>query len=295
MMRLGDIILNMDRRIIYLIIFLCVLLPLLWPLQIPFSTTQEVRDAYEDIENLERGDVVLISCDYGPSTIPENYTMFIALLHQCFRKELRPIVLTLVPAGASLASKGLDEIVYSLDSNGDRRYPDLVYGRDYAYLGYKPGGTAVMLGIGQSFKTTFPKDFEQRRLSEMPLFDEITALGDVAYIFDIASVGYPEYWVSYASEREGIPLSVNCTAVSAAQYYPYYQSRQFRGLVGGKKGTAEYEQLVGMEEILGRIPDASRGMDSQSAVHIFIVLAIIVANFFYLLKARSADADRRSA
>ena len=286
MQRFADSVLNLDRRVIYGIVFFCVLLPLIWPLELPFSPTQEVRDAYNDIEALSPGSVVMISCDFGPSTIPENYTMLQALLHQCFGNELRVIVLTLVPSGAALANRGLMEVVNFTEADGSLRYPQLEYGKDYVYLGYRPGGTAVMLAIGQSFTTAFPRDYEQTPTHRMPLFKEIAALADCQYIFDIASVGYPEFWVSYASERENVPLSVNCTAVSAAQYYPYYQSRQFRGLVGGMKGAAEYEKLVGMEQILGRVPDATKGMDAQSVVHIFIVLAIIVANFFYFLKGR---------
>lgn len=290
MEKLGNIILDLDRRVIYAIVFLCVLLPLLRPFELPFEPTQEVIDAWQDIEDLEAGGVVLISCDFGPSTIPENYTMLQALLHQCFRKNLRVIALTLVPAGAALGSRGIREAAEFKDASGNRLYPDIEYGRDYVYLGYKPGGTAVMLSLGQGFTDAFPRDHENRITSAMPLFKEITALADCKYIFDIASVGYPEYWVSYASERENVPLSVNCTAVSAAQYYPYYASRQFRGLVGGMKGAAEYEKLVGMEEIIGRVPDATKGMDAQSAVHLFIVMAIIIANIFYFMQGRQ---DRR--
>jgi hypothetical protein len=286
MLKLANIILNLDRRVIYFIVFLCVLIPLLKPLELPFQPTQEVKDAYNDIEKLEPGSVVLISCDFGPSTIPENYTMLEALLHQCFRRHLRVIALTLVPTGAALGSRGVREAAESTDANGKLLYPYLEYGRDYVYLGYKPGSTAVMLSIGQSFTDAFPRDHEGRVTSQMPIFREITALADCKYIFDIASVGLPEYWVSYASERENVPLSVNCTAVSAAQYYPYYASRQFRGLVGGMKGTAEYEKLVGMESIIGRVPDATKGMDAQSAVHLFIVLAIIIANIFYIMQGR---------
>ncbi len=286
MQKLANIILNLDRRVIYVIVFLCVLIPLLKPLELPFQPTQEVKDAYNDIESLEPGSVVLISCDFGPSTIPENYTMLQALLHQCFRRHLRVIALTLVPSGAALGSRGIREAAEFVGSDGKRLYPDLEYGRDYVYLGYKPGSTAVMLSIGQSFTDAFPRDHENRVTSQMSIFREITALADCKYIFDIASVGLPEYWVSYASERENVPLSVNCTAVSAAQYYPYYASRQFKGLVGGMKGSAEYEKLVGMEAIIGRIPDATKGMDAQSAVHLFIVLAIIIANIFYILQGR---------
>jgi hypothetical protein len=287
--------LGLDRRIIYLIVFLCVLLPLLFPPELPFTATREVRTAFDAVEDLPPGSVVLISCDFGASTIPENYTMYIALLHQCFRKQLRPVVMTLVDYGAALADKGLREVLHTTDaSNGNVLYPGLQDGKDYAFLGFKPGSTSVMLGIGQSFTSTFPKDYSQKNTREMPIFREVTSLKDVSLIFDIAAVGLPEFWVPYASARENVPLAVSCTAVSAAQYYPYYQAGQFTGLVGGMKGAAEYELLVGMKEILGRTPDATRGMDAQTAVHVFIVLAIILANFMYFYDNRLRNARRQA-
>jgi hypothetical protein len=294
MRKLVQTILGLDRRIIYLIVFMCVLFPLLFPLELPFTSTHEVETAYNAVEELEAGSVVLISCDYGASTIPENYTMYIALLHQCFRQGLRPVVMTLVDYGAALADKGLREVLETAGSDGNLLYPGLEYGKDYAFLGFKPGSTSVMLGIGQSFTSTFPKDYSQNNTREMPLFREVTSLKDVDLIFDIASVGLPEFWVPYASERENVPLAVSCTAVSAAQYYPYYQAGQFTGLVGGMKGAAEYEQLVGMKEILGRTPDATRGMDAQTAVHVFIVLAIIIANIMYFYDNRLRGARRQA-
>jgi hypothetical protein len=274
-------ILDVDRRLIYLVVFVCVLLPLLFPMRMKFTPTEEVKRAYNDVEALPEGSAVLISCDYGASTMPENYTMYLALLHQCFRNKLRPIIITLVDYGPGLCLRGLNAVVNSTDAQGNRNYPDLVDGRDYCFLGFQPGSNAVMLGIGQSFTSTFPTDYLGTASTTIPIFKEIAALGDCKYIFDIASVGLPEIWVPYGSERENVPMSVNCTAVSVAQYYPYYQAGQFRGLVGGMKGAAEYEQLVGMEQIIGRLPDATKGMGSQNAVHIFIVLSIIVANVLY--------------
>jgi hypothetical protein len=286
--------LELDRRVLYAIVFLCVLLPLLFPVKVDFTPTTEVKRAYDDIEALQPGSAVVISCDYGPSTIPENYTFYEALLHQCFRKKLRPIIMTLVDYGPGLCQRGLREVLHSTDAQGALRYPDLVPGEDYVFLGFKPGSSSVMLGIGQSFIVTFPTDYSGNSTARMPLFREINALGDCSYIVDIAAVGMPEIWVPYASEREKVPLSVNCTAVSVAQYYPYYQAGQFRGLVGGMKGAAEYEKLVGMEEILGRTPDATKGMPAQNAVHIFIVLSIIVANVMFFLVHRDEQHQRRS-
>jgi hypothetical protein len=295
MRKIMEAILNIDRRIIYTIVFLFVTLPLIYPLKIKFTPTTEVRRAYDDIQGLEPGSVVIISCDYGPSSMPETDPMYITLLHQCFRRKLRPIIMTLVPDGPGLALRGLRKVLDARDpQTGELLYPDIKPGVDYSYLGYKPGSSAVMLGIGQSFTATFPQDYAGNQTRTQPLFKEIQALGDVQYIFDIAAVGMPEAWLPYGASREKKPMSVCCTAVSAAQYYPYYSSRQFKGLVGGMKGSAEYELLVGMEAILGRVPDATRGMDAQSLVHIFIVFSIIIANVLYFLDRRYKAADRRA-
>jgi hypothetical protein len=292
MERIGNIILNLDRRVIYLIVLITVFVPLVRPLGLPVTPTEEVRRAWQDIEDLEEGSVVLVSADYGAATIPETHTMFIALMHQCFQNNLKVIVIALVPQGAALASAGFETVLETQDSEGNPLYPDKEYGRDYVNLGYKAGGVAVMLGIGQSFAATFPQDINNTPVADLPLLRQVKSLGDCAYIFDIASVGYPEFWISYGSEREKVPLAVNCTAVSTAQYYPYYPD-QIRGLIGGMKGAAEYEKLVGLPETLGRIPDAMRGMDAQTIVHIFIVLAIIVANFFYFMQQRRERAGGR--
>lgn len=61
------------------------------------------------------------------------------------------------------------------------------------------------------------------------------------------------------------------------------------------KGSAEYEKLVGMEEILHRVPDATRGMAAQSFVHVFIVLSIILANVCYFIWIKREREQRRAA
>jgi hypothetical protein len=71
--------------------------------------------------------------------------------------------------------------------------------------------------------------------------------------------------------------------VSATQYYPYLQARQITGLANGMKGSAEYERLLRDHYGDLKLPagDAMKGMDSQSLVHVFLVLAIILANIAY--------------
>jgi hypothetical protein len=60
--------------------------------------------------------------------------------------------------------------------------------------------------------------------------------------------------------------------VQAVLIYPFYQSGQVSGFLGGLKGAAEYETLT------GRPGAGVRGMGSQSAGHLLIVLCVIVGN-----------------
>ena len=61
----------------------------------------------------------------------------------------------------------------------------------------------------------------------------------------------------------------------ATDYYTYYQSGQLFALVGGLKGAAEYEQMVGVK---GK---ATRRMDIQSFAHLAIIILVILGNVAY--------------
>jgi hypothetical protein len=73
----------------------------------------------------------------------------------------------------------------------------------------------------------------------------------------------------------GIPVIVGPTAVSAPKFYAYLASHQLTGMLGGMKGAAEYEQLLGRSyPALGdlyrsaRFLTATKAMDSQTGIHL---------------------------
>ena len=76
---------------------------------------------------------------------------------------------------------------------------------------------------------------------------------------------------------------MGCTAVSAVGYYPFLNSKQIIGLIGGMKGAAEYEKMI---EYIGR---ATAGMDSQSISHVFIIILIVVANISYFATRKKVE------
>src|SRR5437868_4800957 len=98
------LIIGLDRRIIYAFVALFVLVPLIRPLGFKFSVTKETQGAFDAVDKLPPGTVVVVSSDYGAASMPETHPMYTALLHHCFRKKLRPIILTMVQDGPGITS-----------------------------------------------------------------------------------------------------------------------------------------------------------------------------------------------
>lgn len=268
MRRLARRMLALDRRVIFLLIALATLLPLFYPVGLPVRVSSEVRSVYDTVEAMPAGSVLLLSLDFDPASKPELYPMALAILRHAFRRDLRVIGVTLWVTGTGMAEQIFRRVA---DEMGKRR------GIDYAFLGYSPGGANVIINMGQDLAATFPKDYYGARTAELPVLGGVRNLRDVRYAVDLAA-GTPgiESWYVYGKEKYGFELGGGSTAVSAAGLYPLLQTGQINGLIGGLRGAAEYETLVGVK---GK---ATAGMDAQSATHMLIILLILLCNIFTL-------------
>lgn len=274
-----DRIEKLDRRWIFLVMFVAISLPLFVRVDLPIRVTAEARGFYDAIEALQPGDVVYFAADYDPGSKPELDPMIQTALHHIFRQDVRVVGGTLWPAGAPLLEAGL--------KIGEEY--GKVYGTDYVNLGFKEGKENVMVQLGKSFRAIYPNDYYQSAMEDLPLMAEKTPAGkwkvdnfqSVKLIVNI-SAGYPgtKEWVQQVRTRYDIPIISGCTAVSAPEYYPYVQSGQLLGLLGGLSGAAEYEKLAGLSGW------ATTGMSAQSLGHVMIVLFIILGNVVYFLNRR---------
>jgi hypothetical protein len=260
-------LLNLDRRIVYLVLFVGITLALLIDFKLPVKATPNVRSVYEGVESLPSGSTILISFDFGPSTVTELGPMAEAILHHCFGRKLKVIAVTLVPEGQGTTGTILDKVAAEYDA---------VYGKDYAYLGYKAGNEVVILNMGQDLRRAFERDVKGNALAEMEVTRSISSLSDLPYVIDLAS-GYPgvEEWIQYGEERYGFTLAAGVTAVMAPDFFPFLQSGQLAGLLGGLAGAAEYEHLI------GRPGQAISGMRPQSVGHLIIIVFILFGNLAY--------------
>ena len=264
---------GMDRRWIYLMVGLAVIIPFIVPAKFPISITPETQMLYDAVEAVPDSSTVMVVFDYYPSTIAECQPMTTAALHHFFRKDCKVITLSNIPLGGPSMAETVTRRIAPLY--------DKEYGVDFVNLGYKYGYVAVLSGMGTSIESIFPTDNSGTPLSELPMMDSVINYEQVAFIFEVADNATADYWVSIVNAQYGVPMGCGTTAVGAPKYYSFVQAGQFVGLLGGMKGAAEYEIL------LGKPANAVLGMGAQSLVHLLIIAMVILGNVGFFASRRN--------
>ncbi len=281
-MKFWESLLKIDRRIVFLIVGLSVLIPLIFPFSIKTNVmppTQKLFDAIEEINPEEKG--ILISADYDPQTSPELHPMFIALLRHSFARRIPVLVMSSYIQGLGLAKQGLDQVTQEFNHKAMSNQDSIIYGRNYVFLGYPPLWLAAVLRMGSDISQAFPADYYKNRTGALEMMKKIKNYNDIGIIVSIAGSGYPQSWVVYANTRFGVKVGSGATAVMAPDFYPFLQTGQMTGMIAGLKGASEYEYLVNTKyNLTGPIP-ATRGMSSQSIAHLAILLLVVIGNIGY--------------
>jgi hypothetical protein len=272
---------SLDRRIIFIIVGLSVLIPLLKPewVDLPIRPTPESQIVFDEINKLNEGDKVLLSFEYGPSTKPEIHPMAIAILKHLYAKNIQVYGFALWPDGNFMSTEAFSEVSVEFDKK---------YGIDYVNLGFKPGQEAVITGIASDIRTLYTVDLQGTPINDIPMMKDVVNIEDFDFVFSL-SAGFPgsKEWVQYACDPKNIPLSTGCTSIQVTDIMPYVENDQIRGILAGMPGAAEYESLVEIElqkmEIVATPGKASGMMAAQSIAHVVIVLFIIFGNISYFI------------
>ncbi len=268
---------HIDRRWIFLVIALAVIIPLLIKPKMPIPVSPPVESVYDFVDSLPAGSVVMFSIDYDAASMPEMQPLYEAMLQHCFEKNLRPLIIVQWQMGAPLATLGVEKVAKEFGKE---------YGVDYVNLGYRPGYSAQMVGIGKELRDYFKEDYKATPIDSLPMMKELAQDGainyeDIALLVGLEAGSTGNLWVEYAGARFGQKIALGLTAVSAPDAYPFLQSGQIIGLMGGLKGAAEYEYLV------DRVGLATAGMAAQSYAHLLIIIFIIMGNIAYFIEKKS--------
>ncbi|MDI3504528.1 MAG: hypothetical protein PWP64_1464 [Candidatus Cloacimonadota bacterium] len=229
---------KLDRRWIYIVVALAIIIPLMIPYNSDNVTTPPTENLYQMIDSFAgREDrAILLSFYHDAATMPELFPMEVAILRHCFERNVKVFTLTWMPAGAPIIEYAINTV--------KEEYPDIQSGVDYCNFGYKPQPFALVLGMGDNIANTMDTDAEGRKLENLPIMKGINNYSEMNLVVEFSGSVAGMTWIVYARPKYGLNVSVGVTAVMAADMYPYLQSGQLVGMLTGLKGAAEYEKLV---------------------------------------------------
>ncbi|MDB4126353.1 hypothetical protein N9597_03640 [Candidatus Marinimicrobia bacterium] len=292
LIKLGTI----DRKFIFVLIALAVLIPLLYPnlIELPIKVDKNTKIVFNSISELKSGDKVLLSFAYGASTKPEVHPMAIALLKHLFAKDIKVYIVSLWPESPIMANQAIKEII------GTKLF-NLEEGVDYALFDYKTGGFIVIKGIAENFREVYKQDHNGNLIEDLTIMEDIYSVSDFDFVFDF-SAGVPgnAEWVQYACDPKKIPLSSGCTSIMVTDAIPYVESGQLKGILAGMPGAAEYEKMVYdlLQQQLNKNSNLNKDavltkgkalarMSAQSVSHLLMVIFIVLGNVSYYFSRKN--------
>lgn len=299
----------LDRRYIYLVVALAIILPLIIPFNSKTYVTEPSENIYKKIDSFAgRKDRAVLMCfSHDASTMAELFPMEVAILRHCFQRDIQVFTICFIPAAKPLMDYALQTAKedYNVQS-----------GVNYVNFGYKPWGIFLptVLGMGDDIAKAVDTDDEGRIVSNLEIMKEIKNYNEMNLVIDFAASAAVHTWITYARARFGANVAAGVTAVMAADNFPYLQTGQLTGMLAGLKGAAEYEKLVDVfatyknadgsigrdfsKEVLKdswiKLSDiknpvyktARIGMNAQTVAHVMIIVFIALGNIGHFLNRK---------
>jgi hypothetical protein len=278
-MDISTRLLNIDRRILYLLLAAVVVVPLLvHPSAHPPVVFKEVSDAYKTIQDVPDGKIVLVSIYYGAGTMAENGPQTEVLMRHMFKKHIRFAVLSWDVVGTNLS--------YDIGRKLQKEY-GAKYGSDWVHLGYRPGPLfAVISGMAENFPKVIGIDRFGTKVGKIEMLKNVKSHKQIGTVVEVTPSGTVGTWIAFFTNPYHVPLVYAPTAVMVADAYPYLDSKQINGMLNGVIGAAQYETLIGMENQPTFAAAASLAL---SCALVFIIVLVIIGNVAYWASKRAAS------
>ena len=285
-----EIVKNLDRRWIFLMMFVAVAVPIMVQATFPEKPSGLAQAVFREIEELEAGDKVLMAWDFDPASEGELGPMATAFTFHCASKGLKLYYMSLWPVGPQMIADNINEVLTS-------DFPDYTEGVDFVNLGFKPGYEGVIKVIASNIRELYTTDHKGTSVQDIPMMAGINNIQQMDLVINV-SAGYAgtKEWVLFAATPypDKIKLVAGCTGVQAPLLYPYIP-QQLRGLLAAIKGAAEYEQLVqqayGGDDPPLRYLKGKLRMGPQLVAHVLIIILIVVANIVYFVGRKCEGAQ----
>lgn len=289
-------LLNLDRRVIFLLVLIALSVPLLYRYTIKPARMKSAEKLFNIVQEMskEDGKVAFVAFDFGPNTKAENAAQAQVVLEHLMRKRI-PVILFSQYALADPFLRAIPETVKELL---ERESPDQKweYGTDWVNLGYRPGSSLIIQSIPKStnLAETFVVDAFSSPLRDFPIFSQPITLKNIALLFQVTGlVGTFDNYVQFFQMTDYRPqFGHGCTSITIPEAYIYLDSGQLNGLLEGIAGAAWYSELMSREHPQRIEDDALLINTGLGIAHLLLIGLIIVGNISGFILKRQGDRSK---
>lgn len=266
---------QIDRKIIYVLMFALLAIPLVRPLGLPLAVSSMTRKAFDTIDGAPAGSVILMAVHISVGLWPEVEPGTLAMLKHLLGKPVRIVIVSWAADEPKLMEGALNKVADVAKANKKQ------YGVDFVNLGFVPGMETAMAAFAKDAHATTPTDMYGTPMSGLPMMTGIQSAKDfslVVYITgsDVAAM-IRQYVSAYTSR-----MVVFCTVGWVPSFMPYLEAGQLAGMVPGVSGGAQYELLI-------KSPGPGLATtDALSLGFLLLIVLAIVGNIIAVLERKKS-------
>jgi len=272
-----DKLFDLDQKYLYLVLAIMVSIPIIKPLGLPVVPGTYTKGTYDFISSLPEGSVFVLDAAQTAGYGAELQTQYVAILRHLLSLDVKLVIVSFAAEGPMLVDMGFAGGTISGTPVDPAFYGD-VYGEDYVYLGFIPGGETAFFAFGLDCWMTKVDEYGTP-LEDLPIMQYCKTGEDWYGIMSFAG-GNHEQRIAQWNSVYGVPLLFGVPGVSAPRMYSYIATGQVESMLVSLIGAAEYEMLS------GKVGLASSLMDVLSLGQITIVFFIILGNIGYYIERR---------
>jgi hypothetical protein len=278
-MSLLQKLLDLDQRIIYLMLFIALAFPILNPIILPMEIQAYSQQAFDFADEIPADSLVLVEGGLLAATYPQGGPGRGVQIVHMLENDVNLVFFSI----------GTEQNVWTMTAieTALEKLPVGVSaeeGVDWVHLGYVPGSESGVAAFANDIRSVISADYNGNPIDSIPMMEGVNdATAFSAVLWWGGSEGSIPYGIRQFVTAYDIPMTGMCTTNEVSNYSPYIDSGQLQGLIGGVRGSAEYEYLMDMPGLaLGQAMATNFG-------GLLWTILVILGNLFYFIARKEEE------
>jgi len=259
---------RIDRRVLYWILFVGLMIPFIRPIGLPIAIKSSTRDLYEELRQVEEGEVAVLSISSGVSAWAECLPSMVACMKVLVQQNAKIIGWTTFIDGPLTWDK-IVSLVPGLE--------EYTYGEDYVWFGYFAGAETGVAQLASDIRSVFTADYYGTPIDELLIMKDVNDVHDIRLVLSSDTGDACDYYIRQWHTPYGTPVAEVGIAMQGSAYMPHYRAGILFGMSVGVRGGAE------MEKLINEPGNATVSMDAINISHIMLVIVVVLSNVGYIM------------